>query len=368
MGTHRLYLLQLAIGGLAALTFAGGCDDANADAPPASTAQAGAAEPRSATQPATRRSAVALRTVRRIAPTYAVPLLTRPTDPTLEPLYDMACAFERFANDTAGVMDAATDAERTRRVADLEPSLTTLEAAMSRLRTDAAANASLTRARSSAAAGINDLDVAALTQNVGYDAEAITTILTRLRLEQPTTHRDLLAAVARHAPSVHAMLRRHEAMMADASADTREASAVSQMQTIRSQIELYRVQHNGPTALDLRKGWVQLINPTDGVGNVRIGSAAKFGPYLSSIPVNPLTNGSKIKVIDAAVGDLRRDGHGGTDFVYHTPTGRFWMVTAEGSLLNETSEVVWDSARATPEAKLASIRRRPAPTSTRPPR
>ena len=77
------------------------------------------------------------------------------------------------------------------------------------------------------------------------------------------------------------------------------------LQTVRSQLELYRVQHNGdyPT-LDV-DNWIALTGKTDqdGIANA-LGS---FGPYLPTPPVNPFTNGSTI----------------GTDWFYDKATGEF---------------------------------------------
>lgn len=73
-----------------------------------------------------------------------------------------------------------------------------------------------------------------------------------------------------------------------ASESAKSSSLVSQLQTIRSQLELYQVQHNGdyPT---LTQMWGNLTGTTKVDGT----SGSDYGPYLQKAPVNPFTNGSE---------------------------------------------------------------------------
>ena len=72
-----------------------------------------------------------------------------------------------------------------------------------------------------------------------------------------------------------------------ASESARSSSLSSTLQTIRSQLELYQVQHNGdyPT---LAQMWGNLTGQTDVDG----AAGTDFGPYLQKAPVNPFTLGS----------------------------------------------------------------------------
>lgn len=75
------------------------------------------------------------------------------------------------------------------------------------------------------------------------------------------------------------------------SEDARANSLASTFQTIRAQLELYRLQHddNYPT-LEQLAGWRVMVERT-----MADGSAGKdFGPYLQSAPVNPLTGHSAV--------------------------------------------------------------------------
>src|SRR5215213_10317384 len=80
-----------------------------------------------------------------------------------------------------------------------------------------------------------------------------------------------------------------------ASQDARKNSLTSQLQTLRSQIELYKLQHldNLPSELIKAGGpnWSQFTAKTNDNGTVGTTSDYPFGPYLQADPKNPL-NGS----------------------------------------------------------------------------
>ena len=77
-----------------------------------------------------------------------------------------------------------------------------------------------------------------------------------------------------------------------ASESAKESSLVTQLQSIRSQLELYQVQHNGnyPTLAQLQTpDWNNLINTTDVNGAT---AGTDFGPYLQKAPSNAFTVGT----------------------------------------------------------------------------
>lgn len=92
-----------------------------------------------------------------------------------------------------------------------------------------------------------------------------------------------------------------------ASESAKGSSLQSQLQTIRSQLELYQVQHNGnyPTVAQM---WGNLTGKTDVAGAVSAAADA-FGPYLQQAPKNPFTN-------KAVVGT-----DGTADWSYNATTG-----------------------------------------------
>jgi len=74
-----------------------------------------------------------------------------------------------------------------------------------------------------------------------------------------------------------------------ASESARSSSMSSTLQTTRSQLELYQVQHNGdyPTLAQL---WGNMTAQTDVAGATD--GTDDFGPYLQKNPSNPFTLGS----------------------------------------------------------------------------
>src|SRR3989339_1007956 len=80
----------------------------------------------------------------------------------------------------------------------------------------------------------------------------------------------------------------------DASEQANLSSLTSNLQTVRSQIQLYKIQHNG--ALPTAAGFVaQLTGITDITGaTVAIGTSGAVGPYLQSIPKNPYISDNTI--------------------------------------------------------------------------
>jgi len=86
-----------------------------------------------------------------------------------------------------------------------------------------------------------------------------------------------------------------------ASTDARQSSLTSQLQTINSQITLYKLNHNDVLPTLLTTAWAQLTSATDISGSTSPASGATtYGPYLQTAPVNPLTNSSTIANVSAA--------------------------------------------------------------------
>jgi type II secretion system protein G len=129
----------------------------------------------------------------------------------------------------------------------------------------------------------------------------------------------------------------------NASETARASSVTSQLQSIRSQLELYQVQHNGgyPTLAQMSAGaddWDVMTLATDGSGTTgAAGAAFPFGPYLKKAPVNPFTASSLIAADPAA--PAATDG-----WTYDEDTGILKAVipaTVTGSDLNlSTNDIV----------------------------
>jgi general secretion pathway protein G len=83
----------------------------------------------------------------------------------------------------------------------------------------------------------------------------------------------------------------------DASEQAKESSLVSDLQTMRSQIELYKVQHNG--LLPGEGGATSIEAAITGLTAIDGTPAAApgpniYGPYLQKLPKNPFTDGRGI--------------------------------------------------------------------------
>ena len=104
----------------------------------------------------------------------------------------------------------------------------------------------------------------------------------------------------------------------NASTDARKSSLTTQLQSLRQQIALYQLQHNNTVpALVTGSGWPLLTEYTDVSGNVSTTSDAThiYGPYLESVPSNPLT-------ATATATNIAADASGSPGWVYSETTGK----------------------------------------------
>ena len=123
----------------------------------------------------------------------------------------------------------------------------------------------------------------------------------------------------------------------NASQDARKNSLTSQLQTIRSQIELYKLQHQDklPDLLGT-SSWTLLTQKTTMQGTVT--SAGSFGPYLQQVPTNPLNLGTGIV---QGTGAAISGNNATTGWVYDygtagAGTGNFWATgTTTGAYFDE---------------------------------
>jgi general secretion pathway protein G len=86
----------------------------------------------------------------------------------------------------------------------------------------------------------------------------------------------------------------------NASEAAKASNLLSQLQTIRSQLELYQIQHNGiyPDVVTTPSNdWSQMLQTTDVHGATE---GSDFGPYLQQPPINPFTNSSAVATAAAA--------------------------------------------------------------------
>jgi len=88
-----------------------------------------------------------------------------------------------------------------------------------------------------------------------------------------------------------------------ASNEARESSLVSNLQTMRSQIELYKIQHKD-TPPDAATFVAQMTGYTDIDGAAAAApGVGVYGPYLQKVPANPFNNLNTIAAKAHAAGD-----------------------------------------------------------------
>jgi len=105
----------------------------------------------------------------------------------------------------------------------------------------------------------------------------------------------------------------------NASTEAKVSSLVSDLQTMRSQIELYKIQHNEQLPGSGGATFEQcMLGQTDVQGNVwAAGAGTAYGPYLQKIPTNPFNTLNTIRIDGAAPG---ANTHG---WRYDSTTGAF---------------------------------------------
>ena len=110
----------------------------------------------------------------------------------------------------------------------------------------------------------------------------------------------------------------------NASDSAKGSSLTSQLQTIRSQLELAQIQH-GSTYPDLSTDWSSLTTKTAGVAAYTASTATTaFGPYLQQAPVNAFENSSTTGAAAAA----------GVGWVYASSNGAIKAVMASAKASN----------------------------------
>jgi general secretion pathway protein G len=111
----------------------------------------------------------------------------------------------------------------------------------------------------------------------------------------------------------------------DSTKDAKVSTLEFNLHTLRSQVELYKAQHDGkvPSAT-----LIELTSKTDSKGVIGATSAFPYGPYLRELPPNAFNNTSSIKAITnspAQAGDVTANG----GWLYNATTGGIWIDHAE---------------------------------------
>ncbi len=113
----------------------------------------------------------------------------------------------------------------------------------------------------------------------------------------------------------------------NASQDARRSSLASTVQTLRSQISLYKLQHHD-TPPALATFWEQLTLYSDDTGATQATKDAtyKYGPYVQTIPINSMVSDANKDVVIATTGVPTTPGatEAACGYWYEASSGKVW--------------------------------------------
>jgi prepilin-type N-terminal cleavage/methylation domain-containing protein len=117
---------------------------------------------------------------------------------------------------------------------------------------------------------------------------------------------------------------------ANASDQAKKSSLVSTLQSLRSQVELYMLQHGDKAPALTGADWTPLTDQSTYSGRT-------LGPYLTFAPVNPVNGFTDVLAVNADL--FGGDAVSGTNigFVYNSLNGKLWATNkAADRIYNET--------------------------------
>jgi general secretion pathway protein G len=109
-----------------------------------------------------------------------------------------------------------------------------------------------------------------------------------------------------------------------ATAESRRAALSTQLNAVRAQIQLYSLEHGDTRPVLSGSDWTPLTTIT-------VHDSRNRGPYLPSVPINPLNRFTNIAVVnvDPAFGDAVVGANIG--YVYNSTNGFMWGTNTAGN-------------------------------------
>jgi len=143
--------------------------------------------------------------------------------------------------------------------------------------------------------------------------------MTRLRRRCGFTLIEVLIVVVIMAVLAATIIPQFSSSTKDAQTSTVNFNA----KTLRSQIELYRSNHQSTYPTITNNALPQLTSTTDINGNIGTGAASTYGPYLDVIPSNPFNSLATVGPVPTP-GTPPGTGDGKYGYVYDVTTGNFF--------------------------------------------
>ena len=121
----------------------------------------------------------------------------------------------------------------------------------------------------------------------------------------------------------------------ETSAEAKRNATASSLQTLRSQIELYKLQHRkAPPDLVRYPGWAQLLKRTRADGTPH--ADGTFGPYITSAPANPLNGSAAVLVVERMPSaGAKPKGGKVAGFFYERRTGQLAATDEHGAVVHD---------------------------------
>ncbi|MHC4325455.1 MAG: type II secretion system protein [Planctomycetota bacterium] len=124
----------------------------------------------------------------------------------------------------------------------------------------------------------------------------------------------------------------------EASTEAKTSSLATDLQSMRSQIELYKIQHN-----DNLPGVVNGTHTAGGGGQAAFVAAmtagtdifgepnlaCEYGPYLQKIPMNQFVDSDVVTLGAIGVGSPAVSNDGSQGWYFNTDNGRFWATDTQ---------------------------------------
>jgi hypothetical protein len=104
------------------------------------------------------------------------------------------------------------------------------------------------------------------------------------------------------------------------------------LQSVASQLQLYRLQHQDriPDFARYPK-WEQLLQKTDDAGSVS--PRGRIGPYIQKVPVNPHNGFSAVEVVDQDPPAGFKPKSRNVGWIVNSESGVLWGTDAKGAVI-----------------------------------